>query len=242
MKSITTKNLNIFFFIIRFIYRSMEKIIGARHLFMVTANQAVLDLISSARTSTTTKSTRTVSASSIATHLGDMLIIADDSCMYMIEFFDNKTVHRKIARIAKQMHVHIVVGRTAIMDLIEKQISLYFQGIPFSNDIPMCPIGSPFQKSVWKLLQEIPFGQTCSYAQLAERLGNPKAFRAVANANGSNPFCILIPCHRVISSSGSLGGYGGGIERKQLLLDHEKSKLCKNGNCLKTITTKKRKR
>lgn len=221
MKSITAQNLNIFFLGIRFIYHVYNKKLYLRSLFFMTTANQKLSALFSIPTTSPTQTTRSVYASFIPTHLGDMLVIADDACVYMVEFFDNKTLNRKIARIKKHTQATIVIGRTPLMDLIEKQITSYFQGIPFSGTIPLCPIGSSFQKSVWKRLQEIPFGQTCSYAQIAQQLGNPKAFRAVANANGSNPFCIVIPCHRVINSSGSLGGYGGGIPRKKWLLDHE---------------------
>ncbi len=83
-------------------------------------------------------------------------------------------------------------------------------------------MGSPFQKQVWKALQQIPHGQTCSYADLAAAIGKPTACRAVANANGANQLAIVIPCHRVINSDGKLGGYGGGVSKKQWLIDHEK--------------------
>lgn len=84
-------------------------------------------------------------------------------------------------------------------------------------------LGTPFQQSVWRALQQIPYGQTISYAQLAQNIGKPTAYRAVANANGKNPFSIIIPCHRVVASDGSLGGYTGGLDKKRLLLDIEQN-------------------
>ncbi len=84
-------------------------------------------------------------------------------------------------------------------------------------------LGTPFQQSVWRALQQIPYGQTISYAQLAQSIGKPTAYRAVANANGKNPFSIIIPCHRVVASDGSLGGYTGGLDKKRLLLGIEQN-------------------
>jgi methylated-DNA-[protein]-cysteine S-methyltransferase len=98
----------------------------------------------------------------------------------------------------------------------------YFAGKLSSIDaVPTQTAGTPFQREVWRSLREIPCGLTISYAELAKRIGRPKAVRAVGLANGSNPIGIVIPCHRVIGSGGSLTGYGGGIERKRWLLDHE---------------------
>ena len=84
-------------------------------------------------------------------------------------------------------------------------------------------LGTPFQQSVWRALQQIPYGQTISYAQLAQSIGKPTAYRAVANANGKNPLSIIIPCHRVVASHGSLGGYTGGLDKKRLLLGIEQN-------------------
>jgi methylated-DNA-[protein]-cysteine S-methyltransferase len=101
------------------------------------------------------------------------------------------------------------------------QLSAYFRGKQMSFDLALAPAGTPFQQGVWQELTRIPLGETISYAQLAERVGRPGHFRAVGSANGRNPISLIIPCHRVIGSSGSLTGYGGGIERKRWLLDHE---------------------
>jgi methylated-DNA-[protein]-cysteine S-methyltransferase len=103
-----------------------------------------------------------------------------------------------------------------------KQIGAYFSGRLKAFDLPLAPRGTPFQASVWDALQRIPYGETISYGELARRLGNPKAVRAVGLANGSNPIAIIIPCHRVIGSNGSLVGYGGGLSIKQALLAMER--------------------
>lgn len=101
------------------------------------------------------------------------------------------------------------------------QLNEYFEGIRTQFDLQLNPEGTDFQKKVWSQLQTIPYGKTISYLQLSQQLGDVKAIRAVASANGRNPLWIVIPCHRVIGSDGSLTGYAGGLHRKQWLLDHE---------------------
>jgi len=102
-----------------------------------------------------------------------------------------------------------------------EQLGGYFGGDLTAFDLPLAPRGTPFQQRVWSALVEIPFGETVSYGGLAERLGRPGAARAVGLANGRNPISIVIPCHRVVGSDGRLTGYGGGVDRKAWLLDHE---------------------
>ena len=99
-----------------------------------------------------------------------------------------------------------------------KQLQAYFEGERDSFTLPIWPIGSPFQQEVWKALQQIPYGSTCSYRDVAVRIGRPEAVRAVANAIGANPLSLLIPCHRVIGQNKRLTGYAGGLEAKQQLL------------------------
>jgi methylated-DNA-[protein]-cysteine S-methyltransferase len=107
---------------------------------------------------------------------------------------------------------------------LQEEVFEYFEGKRMKFTLPLSPIGTEFQKGVWNILLSIPYGATVSYAQEAKIFGNPKAARAVANANGKNPISILIPCHRVISSSGSIGGYTGGVWRKEFLLSLERAK------------------
>ena len=101
------------------------------------------------------------------------------------------------------------------------QLDAYFVGELLSFDVEMNLVGTPFQQSVWSRLCEIPYGETISYGELARRIGKPQASRAVGLANGRNPVAIIVPCHRVIGADGSLTGYGGGLERKTWLLEHE---------------------
>jgi methylated-DNA-[protein]-cysteine S-methyltransferase len=104
---------------------------------------------------------------------------------------------------------------------VAAQLDAYFAGELSTFDLEMNPHGTPFQQSVWAQLRAIPYGETISYGELARRVGNPNASRAVGLANGRNPISIIVPCHRVIGANGSLTGYGGGLERKTWLLDHE---------------------
>jgi methylated-DNA-[protein]-cysteine S-methyltransferase len=102
-----------------------------------------------------------------------------------------------------------------------QQLTAYFAGALTEFDLPLQMQGTTFQQSVWEALKTIPYGRTMSYGELAQQLGQPKASRAVGLANGRNPVSIIVPCHRVIGANGKLTGYGGGIERKQWLLNHE---------------------
>ena len=110
-----------------------------------------------------------------------------------------------------------------VLDACVLQLEAFFKGRRTAFDLPLKPKGTAFQKSVWSELQNIPFGKTISYMDMAKRLGEPKVIRAASSANGKNPITIIIPCHRVIGSDGSLTGYAGGLKRKQWLLEHESS-------------------
>jgi methylated-DNA-[protein]-cysteine S-methyltransferase len=102
------------------------------------------------------------------------------------------------------------------------QLDEYFRGVRKRFEVPFELEGTEFQKRVWRQLEHIPYGKTCAYVELAERIGNSKASRAVGLANGRNPLSIIVPCHRVIGANGALTGYGGGVAAKQWLLDHER--------------------
>lgn len=112
-----------------------------------------------------------------------------------------------------------------VLDLAEGELSAYFSGDLRTFRTPLAPRGTPFQHRVWAELQRIPYGETLSYGELADRLGDARAVRAVGLANGRNPISIFIPCHRVVGARGQLTGYGGGIERKAWLLAHEGARL-----------------
>lgn len=104
-----------------------------------------------------------------------------------------------------------------------EQLTAYFDGARHTFELPLAPTGTRFQKTVWRALEAIPYGEAISYGELARRIGKPGAARAVGLANGRNPISIIVPCHRVIGADGSLTGYGGGIERKRWLLGHEQA-------------------
>jgi methylated-DNA-[protein]-cysteine S-methyltransferase len=112
-------------------------------------------------------------------------------------------------------------GESPLLDETARQLTAYFEGSLRDFSLPLAPEGSDFQRQVWDELVKIPFGETTSYLALAKRIGDARHVRAVGTANGRNPISIIIPCHRVIGSDGSLVGYGGGLERKRWLLDHE---------------------
>ena len=109
-----------------------------------------------------------------------------------------------------------------VQPAVREQLPLYFDGDLLDFDVPLATTGTPFQQQVWAALRQVPYGTTCTYADLAEAVGRPTAVRAVGAANGRNPVCLVVPCHRVVGSGGSLTGYAGGLERKSYLLDLER--------------------
>jgi methylated-DNA-[protein]-cysteine S-methyltransferase len=110
---------------------------------------------------------------------------------------------------------------STILDEVELQLTEYFEGRRVEFDIPLDPVGTEFQKSAWRVLSRIPYGTTISYAEQARALGDVRKARAVGGANGRNPIPIVVPCHRVIGSDGSLTGFAVGLEVKKFLIDHE---------------------
>ena len=113
------------------------------------------------------------------------------------------------------------------LEQVTTQLGEYFAGDRLEFELPLQPTGTPFQTKVWMALRAIPYGLTTSYGELATELGQPTASRAVGLANGRNPLAVIVPCHRVIGANGSLTGFGGGIERKRWLLDHERAVLAR---------------
>lgn len=111
----------------------------------------------------------------------------------------------------------------AVLHNAVSQIQEYFSGKRKNFSLRLCPQGTDFQQQVWKLLQQVPHGETISYSQLSDQYGDPKAIRAVASANGKNPILIIIPCHRIVGKNGSLGGFSAELWRKEWLLHHEQN-------------------
>lgn len=158
----------------------------------------------------------------IDTPLGPMIAIGDEKALYLLEFVDRRGLEREIEKLRKRTGSAIVPGKTDPMISIEKELQDYFKGRLTHFQTPIKMVGSTFQKEVWAELQKIPFGTTRSYSEISKSIKRPLAVRAAASANGANQLAIIIPCHRVINANGDLGGYGGGIVRKEWLLSHEK--------------------
>ena len=167
------------------------------------------------------------------TSLGPMIAVADECGLYVLSFEDNSDLPAIIKQLEKQIGTVISEGETPVLSLVQNELKAYFEGTLKGFSIPLAPEGTAFQKRTWSALTKVPYGTTQSYADIAKSLNHPTAFRAVANANGSNPIAIVIPCHRIIKSSGDLCGYRGGIERKKWLLDLEKTSSCTPLFCAK---------
>lgn len=161
-------------------------------------------------------------ASWIDTPLGPMTAIADEDALYLLEFVDRGGLEREIERLRKKTKAAIIPGKTPPLIFLEKELAAFFAGTLQKFKTPIHLMGSPFQKRVWAALCDIPWRQTRSYKEIAFAIDHPLAVRAAASANGANQLALIIPCHRVINTGGDLGGYGGGIARKQWLLDHER--------------------
>jgi AraC family transcriptional regulator of adaptative response/methylated-DNA-[protein]-cysteine methyltransferase len=151
-----------------------------------------------------------------------MIAVADDQGLRLLEFIDRRATERELSILRKRLCTNVVPGKHRYLDSIRSQLKDYFAGKKLEFDVPLAPVGSPFQLRAWRILQSIPVGETRSYSWMAKRLGDENARRAVGRANGTNMICIIIPCHRVIRADGTLCGYGGGLWRKKWLLDHER--------------------
>ena len=145
--------------------------------------------------------------------VGQLFLAADDEGLRAIEFRDNRHPVKRDGDWCE--------GDNAVLRKAAKQLGEYFAGKRRDFDLPLSPHGTDFQRGVWQTLATIPYGETISYAQLAQRVGKPSASRAVGAANGRNPLPIVLPCHRVIGADGSLTGFGGGLPTKQYLLKLE---------------------
>ncbi|KDM93298.1 methylated-DNA--[protein]-cysteine S-methyltransferase [Photobacterium galatheae] len=142
----------------------------------------------------------------VDTPIGWLAVVADATAIVTIEF-DAQTKPDDVSNTVTQAGV--------------QQLQEYFQGLRTTFDLPLKMPGTQFQQQVWRTLIAVPFGVTCSYSDIATRIDRPKAVRAVGAANGKNPIPIVVPCHRIIGSSGTLTGYAGGLDKKQWLLAHE---------------------
>ena len=143
--------------------------------------------------------------------LGVLTLVAEDGHLIALSFDE-----------ATEVACATTPSDERVLEETKRQLDGYFSGLRKSFSLPLAPRGTDFQRSVWSALQAIPSGETSSYGALAAKLGSPQASRAVGGANNANPIAIIVPCHRVIGSSGKLVGYAGGLARKEWLLAHER--------------------
>ena len=158
----------------------------------------------------------------IETDLGTMVACATDKGVCLLEFSDRKGLETELKQLAKYHNANIVQGQNKYFKQLKDELDAYFEGRLKEFNVPLDISGTDFQKQVWQALVEIPYGTTSSYLRQAEGLGKTSSVRAVANASGMNKIAIIIPCHRVVGSDGSLTGYAGGLWRKRKLIDLEK--------------------
>lgn len=140
--------------------------------------------------------------------VGPLTLVCDGQALTQVLFGERRP--------SNAVHGH------ALLEETRRQLDDYFAGRRYVFDLPLNAQGTRFRQSVWRALRDIPFAETRSYAEIAAAIGKPKASRAVGAANGANPLAIIVPCHRVIGANGALVGYGGGMERKRRLLEHER--------------------
>ena len=155
------------------------------------------------------------------THFGELILGSFNNQLCLADWRYRNMRTSIDQRIQNGLNAVYVEESSTVIEETKLQISQYFEGKRTFFDIPLLFVGTDFQKNVWNELIKIPFGKTASYLELSKQLENGKAIRAVANANGKNPLWIIVPCHRVIGTDGSLTGYAGGLQRKQWLLEHE---------------------
>ncbi|WP_374034583.1 methylated-DNA--[protein]-cysteine S-methyltransferase [Bdellovibrio bacteriovorus] len=143
--------------------------------------------------------------------LGDLYMVASEKGLQSLHWEKTAGIPLASALAGKD-------GAVKILKQTETELTEYFKGQRQDFDVPLDVVGTEFQESVWRQLKKIPYGKTVSYTDIARRIKKEKAVRAVGTANGKNPICIIVPCHRVIAAGGGLGGYSGGLERKEALL------------------------
>lgn len=171
---------------------------------------------------TDSKSKSVLNIIRFTTLLGPMFACASDQGLCLLEYTDRRMLETEFKDLCTRLNAVILPGKNPHLDQVQSEIKQYFAGSRQHFDITLHAPGTPFQCSAWDILQDIPYGTTRSYKQQAKALGKPKAVRAIGSANGHNRIAIIIPCHRVIASDGSLAGYGGGLHRKKWLIEFEK--------------------
>jgi AraC family transcriptional regulator, regulatory protein of adaptative response / methylated-DNA-[protein]-cysteine methyltransferase len=161
----------------------------------------------------------------LSSPLGEIIVIADAAAVRLIDFHDRRDMAAAVARATAGEDVS--AGETPLLRTVAAEMKAYFAGASAAFTFGVAPVGTAFQQAVWAALRTIPPGETRTYGQQAMAMGSLAAVRAVARANGQNFCSVVIPCHRVIGAGGSLTGYGGGLERKRWLIDHERRHFAK---------------
>ncbi len=169
-----------------------------------------------------TQTKEIIITTTFSTPIGEMFAAASKKGLVSLYFFTPYDIEANIDKLKKTLKADVIPGNSEIFDVLKTQLNEYFAKKRTTFEIPLQLVGTPFQIKAWKELLNIPYGKTISYKEQAIKIGNEKAFRAVANANGQNMIAILVPCHRVIASNGKLSGYTGGVEKKEFLLKLEK--------------------
>lgn len=168
------------------------------------------------------RSAARVHVTHLSTPLGPMVAGTTDDALCLLEFADRPMLSTQLGRVQRRFNALVVPGETPLASRVAAQLEAYFEGRLESFELPIDLRGTPFQEAVWRELLTIPYGETRSYAEQARRLGRGTAVRAVGRANGDNRIAIVVPCHRVVGADGRLTGYGGGLWRKQRLLELER--------------------
>jgi AraC family transcriptional regulator of adaptative response/methylated-DNA-[protein]-cysteine methyltransferase len=153
--------------------------------------------------------------------LGPLVTGATDEGVCLLEFTDRKMLEAQFETVRKLFQLPVVPGTNQHLERLQDELARYFAGTLRSFSVPLVYPGTAFQRRVWEQLLLVPYGETRSYHEMASAVGNPAAVRAVGRANGLNRLAIVIPCHRIVNKNGDLGGYGGGLRRKQYLLNLE---------------------
>lgn len=153
--------------------------------------------------------------------VGPLICGATDDAVCMLQFCDDGKVEARRDALRRRYGDSLSPDPHPLLEDLKRQLAEYFSGVRRTFDAPLAFSGTPFQEAVWSTLRRIPYGATWSYLDVAREIGDPSATRAVGAANGENPIAIVIPCHRVVNADGKLGGYGGGLWRKRILLDLE---------------------
>lgn len=162
-----------------------------------------------------------IATTEIETPIGDLIAAASETHLVLLEFPHRRMIDTQLDRVRRAMRCELAPGDSPVFTMLRAQLDEYFAGARREFTVPLHVPGTPFQTRVWDELRRIPCGSTTTYGHVAAAIGEAKAVRAVARANGDNRVAIVIPCHRVIGANGELVGYGGGLWRKKKLLELE---------------------